>query len=141
MLKAKSTATTVRTFGNHGKTRREGAGRHRDAGARVRVAPGAGHDDHERGRRADDDRVDEGLEQGDHALANRLFGARRRVGDRGRPDARLVAEGGAPEALDQRPDESAEAGLEAEGLADDQGERARYGRARAASRISTPQIM
>ena len=101
------------------KNRGERIGGHRDALARVGVRVGAAHHEHQAGHEADHDGIDEGLEQGHQTFAQGLFGSRCRVGDGGRADPRLVAEGGAAKALDQHTHEAPEPGLEAERRAED----------------------
>ena len=93
MLNANSTAVIDNRYREPREDRREGPGGHLDARARIGVRPGAGHDEHEAGHGAHDERVDEGLEQGDHALAHGFVGDGGGVDDGGRAGAGLVAEG------------------------------------------------
>ena len=81
----------------------------RDLG-RYAVLPDTRRDDDQRGERADDDRVDEGLEQRDDALRDRLVGLGGSVGDRCGTLAGLVGEQAAPHAPHHRHHEDAHPG-------------------------------
>ena len=66
------------------------------------LLPDAGRENHQASQRADDQGVDEGFEQGDHSLGDRLVGARRGVGDGGGPLPRFVGEQAAVDAAIHR---------------------------------------
>ena len=78
----------------------------------VFLMPNTGRDQHQSGQCADDDRIDERLQQGNHAFRDRILGLGRRMGDRGRSLSRLVGEKATVYApiesqRDRRPEKSA----------------------------------